>query len=276
MNRTRPPNRTFAHIPPPTKLISSWQPDTSTPLPSAVDMSSHYLPAIDQGDHGGACVCHATTEYLSALRSLLGLPDLGRLSRLFVYFNGLKAMYATRPASQWPDGISVAAAFDVATVQGVPEEFYWPYVLSRYHDTPPTPAYVAARRNRITGYASLYNARNSSDDKYGPAHSHYDLDLLKRAVQQRSGFVWAFAVTGEGLYLVNGFLAPAQGPTDPQSDSHCVVAIAYDDSQEAFVFLNSYGTGWGNHGTGKVRYSDILRPTWAYGMTIADGFSWRS
>lgn len=248
-----------------------WAPDESQPLPASFSAESFYPPQRDQGPRGGTCVSFATADYLKAFRIQQGYSDPGLLSPLYINYWAGNMERMKRPKQDWQDGVAVESAFQVAVDFGVAPESNWPYNTSNAHVRPFIPNEVAWY-NRITGYASLSaTQRNSEPDAYGPAYSHYDLRLLKRAIQQRAGFVFAFLITGEGLYTVNGALEPGPPPYDPRSGGHCVVAVAYDDATQLVKIHNSFGPGW----FGSVHYKDLLNPLWAFSLTVATGINSR-
>src|ERR1035441_7421720 len=41
-----------------------------------------------------------------------------------------------------------------------------------------------------------------------------------------------------------------KNPQNLPSDGHCIVIIGYDDTKQAWLIRNSWGTGWGTNGYG--------------------------
>ena len=43
-------------------------------------------------------------------------------------------------------------------------------------------------------------------------------------------------------------------PNNDPADGHCIVIVGYDDTKQAWLVRNSWGTGWGTNGYGWFGY----------------------
>ena len=44
------------------------------------------------------------------------------------------------------------------------------------------------------------------------------------------------------------------GPNDRPIGGHCILIVGYDDGKGVWIFRNSWGEGWGDHGYGYLPY----------------------
>ena len=105
----------------------------------------------------------------------------------------------------------------------------WPYETSNlpYNPTPDRDG----RTVRLDGYVTLSNVDDQKAwiDKVGPIAACFTC-------------YWDFQAYGlnSGVYVCN----PASGV----NGGHCITIVGYDDSEQAWLIRNSWGTGWGMEG----------------------------
>lgn len=84
-----------------------------------------------------------------------------------------------------------------------------------------------------------------------------DLETLKECIYSGYPFVFGFTVTermrawqeSEILQRASGYMLPEYNPASDVVDGyHAVLAVGYDDAQEAFLVRNSWGEDWGDDG----------------------------
>ncbi len=256
-------SRKFARIPRSTGPVATWKPvRTRDTMPPAADKSALFQSVVDQGDHGGACVPNSGLALVEFTRTCLGLPNMGRLSRLLTYYNAMLQEAQHRSNLAFSDGVAIKSLVDSLTFQGYCAENLWPYVLSHYHVQPPSEVGNEAFHHRIPlSYPSGLPAYSSLGLTRDATGQFYDLSLFKRAIAFGHCFFFAFIVW-DGLRLQNYTLTPPLPslPVNPQMDAHAVVAVGYDDGRKAFKCRNSWGSSWGDHGHFWFPYDLMKRP----------------
>ncbi len=256
--------RTFIPLPRSQGPVAAWKPPhTRDALPTSSDRSAQFMPVVDQGDRGGACVGNAGLALTEFTRKVLGLPDLGRLSRLFSYFHAMEREAQGR-GLKFVDGVAVKSLLDSMTAQGYCRESAWGYDLGRYHTQPSGAAYQEAFHHRIPiTYPSGLPAYSVLDQARDASGQHYDLNLFKQAIAPPGHcFMFAFLVW-DNLRLENGVLAPPlpSNPINPGMDGHAVVAVGYDDARQVIKCRGSYGPK-AHDGTGHFGFPyDLMRRT---------------
>ena len=112
---------------------------------------------------------------------------------------------------------------------GVADPGCWPYETSNlpYNPTPDRDG----RTVRLDGYVTLSNVDDQKAwiDNVGPIAACFTC-------------FWDFQAYGpnSGVYVCN----PASGV----NGGHCITIVGYDDSKQAWLIRNSWGTGWGMEG----------------------------
>ena len=130
--------------------------------------------------------------------------------------------------------------------QGACPEAQWPYDLAQLLVQPPQACFQAALAHRAVSYKRI----------------HRDLDLFRACLAEGWPFVFGFSVYAS-------FHAPEVGldgavPMPQHGESHhgghAVLAVGYDDAARTFLFLNSFGAGWGQGGFGTMPYDYLAHP----------------
>jgi C1A family cysteine protease len=120
----------------------------------------------------------------------------------------------------------------------------WPYNIAQFATKPSAQCYTAAASHKAIQYQRV--ARNLSQMKGCLA----------------SGYPWVLGFTVydsfESAQVAKTGIVPMPGPTEKVLGGHCVVAVGYDDSQQAFIMRNSWGTGWGMKGYFTMPYAYLL------------------
>jgi C1A family cysteine protease len=68
---------------------------------------------------------------------------------------------------------------------------------------------------------------------------------------------------------------PVPGKNDSMLGGHAVMAVGYDDSKQAIIFRNSWGSSWGQAGYGELPYTflesrDLSDDFWCIQATESD------
>src|SRR6202035_4840424 len=115
-------------------------------LPPSIDLRSECPPVYDQGQLGsctGNGIAGAIEFDQRKQKNKQFTP-----SRLFIYYNErvIEGTVSQDSGAQVRDGIK-----SVATI-GAPPEKDWPYNIKEFADTPPAPAYAAAKLDLVSSY----------------------------------------------------------------------------------------------------------------------------
>jgi C1A family cysteine protease len=229
-------------------------------LPSVVDLRPQCSPVFDQGDIG-SCTGNALAgalEFLELadLTSDAAAPEVfdpksfDSLSRLFIYYNErlLEGDVSTDGGATLANGIKAIGHW------GICQETTWPYVEANVLLAPPTPAYQEAKSHSgISGYL-IDNSK---------------LAAMKTCLASGNPFVF-------GVTIYSSFESDAVAQTGmvPMPDvsseealgGHALLCVGYDDSRQAFIFRNSWGSDWGLKGYAYIPYQYLTDTEIAWDM----------
>lgn len=214
---------------------------TVGPLPHRVDLRQHCPPVYDQGDLG-SCTANALAGVIEYDEIRARQRSTWTPSRLFIYFNErrLEGSVDSDSGAQIRDGIKVIVK------EGVCPETEWPYDISRFTVKPPEKVYRDAFRDRVTSYLRLQQT----------------LVQLRACLAEGFPFVFGFSVFAsmEDDRVKRTGKVPLPDPGDSLLGGHAVAAVGYDDSDQLFIFRNSWGRGWGDEGYGYLPYAYLVDP----------------
>lgn len=79
------------------------------------------------------------------------------------------------------------------------------------------------------------------------------------------------------MYVYNDFFSYRSGvysyTTGSYAGAHAVLVVGYDDTQQAFIVKNSWGSGWGEAGFFMIAYSEVTGISrFGYSMMVYDGY----
>jgi C1A family cysteine protease len=197
-------------------------------LPRKVDLRPGDPPVYDQGDLG-SCTANGVAAVFEFDRIKQKEVDFTP-SRLFIYFNERK-IEGTVP---FDAGAAIRNGIKSVATDGVCKETDWPYVESKFADTPPVSTYDLARKYRALNYFRLDNTK---------------LYELKSCLAAGFPFVFGFTVYQSFMDASdNGGIIPMPSADEQALDGHAVVCVGYDDDAERFTIRNSWGTDSGDKG----------------------------
>jgi C1A family cysteine protease len=89
--------------------------------------------------------------------------------------------------------------------------------------------------------------------------------------------LYAYGPTVATMYVYNDFYSYRSGVYSYTSGSyvgaHAVLVVGYDDTQQAFIVKNSWGSGWGEAGYFMIAYSEVGGTSrFGYSTMVYDGF----
>ncbi len=227
--------------------------DKSQPLkaaakkePAAIDLSQWCSPIEDQGSLG-SCTAHAgmgLIEYFQ--RRAFGKHLDG--SRLFLY-----KVTRTLMGEVGDGGAYLRETMKAMVLFGTPPEKYYPYILARYDDDPPTFCYAFAQNYRALKYYRLDPAGVSPTQTLAKVKKHLVAGLPS---------MFGFAVYTSIEDSDSGAISFPE-PNESQTGGHAVIAIGYNDAKKigkykgALKIRNSWGMDWGEKGYGWIPYHYI-------------------
>ena len=210
-------------------------------LPAAYDNSKAYPTPGNQG-HQGSCTAWATVY---ALKSAQDKLDHGwdynvqpAFSPAFVY----------NQINHGQDGGSlISEAMKLIAVKGACTLSDMPYKDKDYKTQPTSVQFTGAAPHKAKEWFTVSG-----------------LEQIKLAIVKYGG-----VVVGVNVYDDLDDLDENNQIYDVQSGKnrggHAVCLVGYDDSKQAFKFINSWGTDWGIDGFGWVSYSIVVTDTQLYG-----------
>jgi Cysteine protease len=211
-----------------------------TALPPYTDLRAQCPGVYDQGQLG-SCTANAIGGAIEFDRLKQKLPDYVP-SRLFIYYNErlIEGTVQSDSGAMIRDGIKSVAS------QGVCPEPEWPYDISKFTEKPSALAYRDAATDRAVSYQSLIQ----------------DLNQMRGCLASGYPFIFGFTVyeSFESPAVAQTGHAPMPGPMERAVGGHAVIAVGYDDTSQAFLARNSWGTGWGMAGYFSLPYTYLVQP----------------
>lgn len=224
--------------------VAHFLPATPAPLPAALSFAPLLGPALDQGDFG-TCEAHALAGAVMAYDEAT-IPSVlagyrRSLSRWDAYQGG-RSITVPPPAPN-SEGVASRDILEYARTTGLCHEGTWPYnPASPGQPGPDAPAERAG--NKLSGYAAVA----------------LDAESVKAALH---AFGPVLAVIDVYAGFDNLDANNTAHPIGPSRGLHAVALVGWDDSRQAFVLRNSWGTTWGQAGYCWLPYHYPLRECWS-------------
>ena len=228
--------------------------DATSPLdlPAKVDLRDQCPAVLNQGELG-SCTANAIAnahlfEQMKQKAKKTFLP-----SRLFIYYNErlINNSIESDSGAELRDGIKTISK------QGVCSELHWLYDVLKFAKKPNAKCYKEGLKHKAITYAKVSQ----------------DLPSMKHCLASGYPFVIGFSVyesfesdemakTGEGQLpdLFENFLG-----------GHAVLVVGYDDKNQRFNVMNSWGEEWGDKGFFTLPYeylcnNDLSSDFWTVRM----------
>ena len=207
--------------------------------PSKVDLRPNCPPVYDQGELG-SCTANAVgaAHQFAQMKEAQASPFVP--SRLFIYYNE-RVMEHTVGSDA---GAMIRDGIKSINKQGVCPEPMWPYVLSKFTKKPPHGCFREAKDHQAVQYRRI--ART--------------LPQMKGCLAEGYPFVYGFTVyeSFESAHVAKTGVVPMPASTERVLGGHAVLAVGYDDSKDAFLVRNSWGTAWGMKGYFTMPYGYMM------------------
>jgi C1A family cysteine protease len=230
----------------PTKKGISMMLESTTVLPDSVDLhQNQYFTPIEDQREIGSCTANAVIGLVEYLIKAKSQKDKD-FSRLFLY-KVTRSLMAE-------DGVGDSGAYIRETIKalrlfGVPPQKWWPYIAEDFDDEPDAFVYAMSQSFQGLEYLRL---------DYLGIHRDTLLSDIKACLADGFPIAFGFYVTKQVFDVSmddNTILFPKQN--DKIEGGHAVVAAGYDDSKQALLIRNSWGTDWGAQGYGWLPYEYI-------------------
>ena len=192
-----------------------------------VDLRKDMPEVYDQGELG-SCTANAIAAAFE-YDTIQNQKDF-HPSRLFIYWN---ERYVEGNTDQ-DSGASIRDGMKCVHKLGVCSEKEWPYDISQYTYKPPRKCFEDA-----TQHKSLQYRRACSD-----------LMHLRTYLNEQYPIVFGFSVyeSFESESVAETGLMPLPKSNEKVLGGHAVLMVGFDDSKEAFIVRNSWGSEWGDGG----------------------------
>lgn len=209
-------------------------------LPPLTDLRPNFAKPYDQGQLG-SCTAQAIAAHIQFNRRKQGLRYDWIPSRLFIYYGEreIEGTIYSDAGAMIRDGIKVVAAL------GVPSETRWPYVVNKFARKPTLTAYREAEKHQAMVYSRV--ARS--------------LSQMKGCLAEGFPFIFGFLVyeSFETAEVARSGIVPMPRPgSEALLGGHAVLAVGYDDAQQAFIVRNSWGASWGLSGYFMMPYAYLM------------------
>jgi C1A family cysteine protease len=227
-------------------------------VPRKVDLRQWCSPVESQGGLN-SCSAHAAAGIIEYYEKRTHKKHIDA-SRLFIYKNTRNLMRVSGDT-----GAHLRYTMGALVLTGVAPEKYWPYVISKFDEEPPSFVYAVADNYETLRYFC-----------HDPLHSNIPkstlLQRLKNYIAHGIPFMFGFhGFKSFGHANVAGGI-PLPCPGERSTWAHAIVAVGFDDdkiikntdcpsiqSRGAFLIRNSYGKHWGDNGYGWIPYEYFLR-----------------
>ena len=222
---------------------SFGQPGGSKALPPKVDLSANMPPPGDQGAQGSCTAFSAGYGVMTYQEKLLHnwsyyQADGVTLDQTHLFSPAF--LYNQVHSDNSPDGggATLLANLTLLSTKGIAPLSDMPYNPNDYTAQPSPQAFSDALGYRIYQYGRL-NTKN--------------IGSIKAQLAAGNAVYWAMPV--DSNFQGQGPNQPWKGPILPGAGGHAMALAGYDDSLNAFMIRNSWGTSWGTGGYGYIDYN---------------------
>lgn len=199
-------------------------------LPNAVDNTDIFPPPGNQGQQG-SCSAWAVGY---ALKSGQEIKNRGWSRTATSHLFSPAYIFNQIPNNE--DGIGIDMALDVVCITGICSLNYFPYNENDGSTQPGEIQMAAARLYKTSNWKVIQG-----------------INKIKSYIAQGEGVVIGIMVNNDFNYL-NSANSIYDNKYPITENYHAICLIGYDNSKNAFKFINSWGTGWQLGGYGWISY----------------------
>jgi C1A family cysteine protease len=216
-----------------------------TNQPSSLDLRAQCPPVYDQGQLG-SCTANAIAGAIQFNELKADWLNDWVPSRLFIYYNER----VIEGDVDQDAGASLRDGLTTVSKQGVCTEGQWPYDITQFAVLPPASVYADAAKDLVDSYMSVTQLTSN----------------LKACLLEGFPFFFGFTVYESfesDEVAATGIIPMPNTQTEEILGGHAVDIVGYDDSKEAFIIRNSWGSDWGLAGYAYMPYSYVTDSTLA-------------
>ena len=145
----------------------------------------------------------------------------------------------------------------------------WPTTALRYIETTGIPA------EECSPYLAQNSACAPCDDWYNVSLRYYinnyqqvgsTTDDYKYAIWSRGPIVTIMRTPDDWFYYTGGVYSSVMDSNLLGSPNHCVVVVGWNDTEGCWIIKNSWGTGWGEGGYGRIAYGVLEGHRYGYAI----------
>jgi C1A family cysteine protease len=199
---------------------------------------NHVTKVKDQGGCG-SCVSFCTTAVVESMASI----EMGQLLDLSEADLHFCSSHGASCGGWWPD-----QAYDQIKVRGVINETDFSYMSA--FDSPP----------KIDPNTNLWIPHCVNTSNRSSAVKITNSSTLANVVD-RKNYLTNTGPCSAVLHVFEDFYSYGSGVyqhvTGADVGLHCVEIIGYSEAEQCWIIKNSWGTGWGENGFGKIAYGEI-------------------
>lgn len=214
-------------------------------LPAAVDLSKYMPPVGDQLNQGscvGWATAYAARAYYAYQVEHRDTTMTSNVPSPAWVFNIIHIGADCNQGSFVPDAMEVLR-------QGAPSLADYPYDDTKC-PMPLPPARARATDFKIESYEMVWDQREP------------DLDRVKGALAKGQPVVITASLDA-GFFDLNPNQSVWRSTPEAKSEGgHAFTLVGYDDNTQTFKFINSWNTGWGDQGYGRMTYDTFAARIW--------------
>lgn len=224
-------------------------------IPSKIDLRI-YSPGVYTQGNLGSCVAQSIcagvrlrNTYINSTQYKLSKVIKGDLtpvyqpSRLALYWH---ARLEEGHSSNEDSGSSMHAGLLALEKYKLCEEKLWSYNIEYFSKQPPLEVYVESNKHKTVVYSKVLQ----------------DLVILKYTLSLHYPIVFGI-VAYKSLWSHKVFMSgvvPLPKDNEESIGGHALLLVGYDDEKQVFIFQNSWGNIWGDHGYGYLPYEYVTSP----------------
>ncbi len=233
---------------PPERLAALPQaPEYRDFLPQAVDLS-RYMPPVGDQLNQGSCVgwatAYAARAYYAYQVEHRDLADTANIPSPAWLFNIIHIGSDCNQGSFVPDAMDVLK-------QGAQSLKDYPYDDTKC-PRPLPPARMRATDFKIESYELVWSQQDPNAS----------IDTVKGALAKGHPVVITAALDAEFFNLNPRQSIWRSTPEAKNEGGHAFTLVGYDDATQTFKFINSWNTGWGDKGYGRMTYDTFKARVW--------------
>jgi C1A family cysteine protease len=197
-------------------------------IPGLQDLSSAIDWLYDQGREN-SCTCNCGASLFRFIERK-DKQNIIAPSRSFLYYNVRELEGDAKKDS----GAEVRTVLKSLANTGVCSEDTWSYSAKNIFTPPSSGAYALAVHNKLNVYMAIEQNHTA----------------LRACLAEGYPFIFGFSLYSsfESDEVARTGMMPMPQDNEDLKGGHAVMAVGYDDHNQFYIVMNSWGPGWGDHG----------------------------